>query len=148
MCMEPETICHGRVIFRHYRHLSCTPGNLHGSKMAEPEDVKRLLCKHLSKASYNKNVADLIADTWQTQAVILQTWPALHEGEGFSAFTAMLPLGPVSALVVLFRGTKGTPEWLSYPEALATGELLRSMEGLTGFTPFVDTLEQVSLRRM
>lgn len=112
--------------------------------MAAAEDLKRLLCKHLSKASYREDVHDLVADTRQTQAVILQTWSALHEAEGFSAFIAMLPLGQGSALVVSFRGTQGTPEWLSYPQALTNGEPLRPMEGLTGFSPFVDTLERVS----
>lgn len=112
-------------------------------EVQEPEDPKRQLCRRLSKASYLESVPELVTEAAQSHAAILQTWPAIFEQRGFSAFTAALTVAPgVEVLLVAFRGTVGTPEWLSYPEALA-GEPFMTVEGLTGFAPFVDAVHKV-----
>lgn len=119
------------------------PQMLPPQETQEPEDPKRQLCRRLSKASYLESVHELVAEATQSYAAILQTWPAIFEHRGFSAFTAALTVAPgFEVLLVSFRGTVGTPEWLSYPGALA-GEPFMCVEGLTGFAPFVDAVQKV-----
>lgn len=110
------------------------------------DEFKRAVCKKLSHAAYRSNIEELVAEASEVGAIVRQTWPAIGGGRGFAAFTATLSLGNTGeAVVVAFRGTKGATEWMTYPHAFAR-EVVRTVEGLTAFTPFVDALEEVRLQ--
>lgn len=109
--------------------------------------AKERCCSKLCKdACYREDIKDLREDAQSVDAQVRQTWPPTRGGEGFSAFSAKVTHGGRDVLVVIFRGTHNTPEWLRYPSTLRPRGGLRSIEGLQVFSVWADVLNKVTTR--
>lgn len=112
--------------------------------MVDKEQCCKKLC---AETSIIVTTDELCEDASTVGARVQQTWPPTHGGSGFSAFSAKVEVesgGGREILVVVFRGTRGTMEWLQYPLSAVSGDPIATIEGLRVFSVWADILEKVT----
>lgn len=92
-------------------------------------------CHELSEVVYEKGDADALCEAVERKGAHLkQSWPLSHGGSGCAALMALLPWDDTEVLVVAFRGTAVTVEWIEY---------LKGESGSGVFSMWLDTLNEV-----